>query len=129
MCQCIFKSIYSRLVVGYTWYAGLELRVVMTGVPQRHHRWLNVLRLDSIVSCLATGLIIFSVLFVLRIERCHMRMASLQMRQLEKYWNHNMAQQFFPSWINDLDASMMEWFNKWAPGFMFVVRKPHPFGN
>ena len=23
----------------------------------------------------------------------------------------------------------MEWFNKWAPGFMCVGRKPHPFGN
>ena len=24
---------------------------------------------------------------------------------------------------------MMEWFNNWSPGFMCVVRKPHPFGN
>ena len=24
---------------------------------------------------------------------------------------------------------MMEWFNKYAPGFMCVGRKPHPFGN
>ena len=40
-----------------------------------------------------------------------------------------MAQQFFPSWINVIDESMMEWFNKWSPGFMCVGRKPHPFGN
>ena len=40
-----------------------------------------------------------------------------------------MAQQFFPSWINVLDESMMEWFNKWYPVFMCVGRKPHPFGN
>ena len=53
----------------------------------------------------------------------------LQMCQLEESWDQNMAQQFFPSWINDLDESMMEWFNKWAPGFMCVVRKPHPLGN
>ena len=52
-----------------------------------------------------------------------------QMRQLEESWNQNMAQQFLPSWINVLDDSMMEWFNKWAPGFMCVGRKPHPFGN
>ena len=76
VCQWIFKSIYSGLVVGYTWHAGLELRVVGTGGPQLHHQWLKVLRLDSIVSCLVTILIIFSVLFILRIERCHMRMAS-----------------------------------------------------
>ena len=53
----------------------------------------------------------------------------LQMRQLEEAWNQNMAQQFFPSWINVLDESMMEWFKKWSPGFMCVGRKLHPFGN
>ena len=51
------------------------------------------------------------------------------MRQLEEAWNQNMAQQFLPSWINVLDESMMKWFNKWSPGFMFVGHKPHPFGN
>ena len=40
-----------------------------------------------------------------------------------------MDQQFLPSWINVIDKSMMEWLNKWAPGFMCVGRKPHPFGN
>ena len=40
-----------------------------------------------------------------------------------------MAQQFLPSWINVLDESMMEWFNKWYPGFMCVGCKPHPFVN
>ena len=53
----------------------------------------------------------------------------LKMRQLEEAWNQNMAQQFLPSWINVLDESMMEWFNKWSPGFMCVGRKPQPFGN
>ena len=53
----------------------------------------------------------------------------LKMRQLEEACKQNMAQHFFPAWINVLDESMMEWFNKWGPGFMCVVRKPHPFGN
>lgn len=51
------------------------------------------------------------------------------MRQLEEAWNENMANEFCPSWISVLDESMMEWFNKYAPGFMCVGRKPHPFGN
>ena len=51
-----------------------------------------------------------------------------QMRQLEEAWNQNMDQQFLPSWINVLDDSMMHSFNEWAPGFMFVGSKPHPFG-
>ena len=28
-----------------------------------------------------------------------------------------------------LEKSMMEWFKKYAPIFMCVGRKPHPFGN
>ena len=51
------------------------------------------------------------------------------MRQLEEAWNQNMALQFFPSWINVLDYSMMDWFKKWATGFMCVGRKLHAFVN
>ena len=51
------------------------------------------------------------------------------MRQLEEAWNQNMAQHFLPSWINVLDDSVMELFNKWSPVFMCVRRKLHPFGN
>ena len=52
-----------------------------------------------------------------------------QMRQLEESRNQNIAQQFLPSWINVLDESMMEWFNKWALGLIYVGLKPHPFEN
>ena len=45
-------------------------------------------------------------------------------------WNKNMAQQFTPSWVSCLDESMSPWTNKYTcPGWMFVPRKPHPFGN
>ena len=45
-------------------------------------------------------------------------------------WNKNMAQQFTPSWVSCLDESMSPWTNKYrCPGWMFVPRKPHPFGN
>lgn len=51
-------------------------------------------------------------------------------RQMAKAWNDNMEQNFMPGWLSCLDESMMIWHNKWtAPGFMFVPRKPHPFGN
>ena len=49
------------------------------------------------------------------------------MHKTEEAWNLNMAEEFNPSWINVLDESMMEWFNKYAPGFMCVGHKPHPF--
>ena len=56
-------------------------------------------------------------------------MDSSKCAKLEEAWNQNMAQQFFPSWINALDEYIMEWFNKCVPGFMYVVGKLHPFGN
>ena len=45
-------------------------------------------------------------------------------------WNVNMTEQFTPSWVSCLDESMSTWMNKYScPGWMFVPRKPWPFGN
>ena len=51
------------------------------------------------------------------------------MRQMEESWNLNMFEWFNPSSINVLDESMMDWFYKYAPEFVCVGRKHHPFGN
>ena len=40
-----------------------------------------------------------------------------------------MAEEFNPSWINVLEKIIVEWFNKYAPVFMCVGRKNHPFDN
>ena len=41
-----------------------------------------------------------------------------------------MTEQFTPSWVCCLDESMSTWTNKYScPGWMFVPRKPWPFGN
>ena len=40
-----------------------------------------------------------------------------------------MEDEFSPSWVSVLDKSMMKCLNKYCPGFIFVGRKPHPFGN
>eukprot|EP00549_Striatella_unipunctata_P014958 CAMPEP_0118686010 /NCGR_PEP_ID=MMETSP0800-20121206/7574_1 /TAXON_ID=210618 ORGANISM="Striatella unipunctata, Strain CCMP2910" /NCGR_SAMPLE_ID=MMETSP0800 /ASSEMBLY_ACC=CAM_ASM_000638 /LENGTH=65 /DNA_ID=CAMNT_0006583005 /DNA_START=339 /DNA_END=532 /DNA_ORIENTATION=+ len=41
-----------------------------------------------------------------------------------------MALTFTPGWMTCLDESMSPWISKFTcPGFMFVPRKPHPFGN
>ena len=51
-------------------------------------------------------------------------------RDLLDAFNKNMQKVFTPSWISCLDESMSVWFNRWTcPGWMFVPRKPHPFGN
>ena len=53
-----------------------------------------------------------------------------EVRQMVDEWNKNMAEQFTPSWVSCLDKSMSPWTNKYTcPGWMFVPRKPHPFGN
>ena len=45
-------------------------------------------------------------------------------------WNDNMSLNFSPSWVSCLDESMSQWRNRYTcPGFMFVPRKPWPFGN
>ena len=51
------------------------------------------------------------------------------MRQIEEAWNLNMSEEFNTQWINVTDKIMMEWFNKYAPSFMCVGRKPNLFGN
>ena len=48
---------------------------------------------------------------------------------MEELWNKNMEDEFNSGWINFLDKSMMEWFNKYSPGFVCVVSKPDLFGN
>ena len=41
----------------------------------------------------------------------------------------NMADEFKPYCINLIDKSMMEWYRKFDPGFIFVGEIPHNFGN
>jgi hypothetical protein len=53
-----------------------------------------------------------------------------EVRQLIECWNAQMYGVFVPGWISCLDESMSKWMNdNTCPGFMFVPRKPWPFGN
>ena len=50
--------------------------------------------------------------------------------QMVKVWGDNMNTHFRPGYMNCLDESMSIWTNKFTcPGFMFIPRKPWPFGN
>ena len=48
---------------------------------------------------------------------------------MEELWNKNIEDKFNPGWINVLEKRIMEWFNKYYPGFMCVYRNPQPFGK
>ena len=53
-----------------------------------------------------------------------------EVRWMLQEWNKNMGTNFSPSWINCIDESMSKWVNEFTcPGFMYVPRKPWPFGN
>ena len=53
-----------------------------------------------------------------------------EIRQMVDEWNANMDTNSSPSWKNCLDESMSKWLDEYTcPGFMFVPRKPWPFGN
>ena len=124
MYQWIFKSIYSGLVVGWV------------GIESRQDWWSTTIPPMSKgapfrLNCIMSRNRFDSNLVALRFTNRDVPYEDgfLQMRLLEEAWNQNMAQQIFPPWINVLDESMMEWFNKWYPGFMCAAHKPHPFGN
>ena len=51
------------------------------------------------------------------------------MRGLINDFNDKMYATFGPSWLTCLDKSMVIFFNAFAPGWMNVKQKPHPFGN
>ena len=41
-----------------------------------------------------------------------------------------MYRYYIPSWVYCLDESVSIWINRWTcPGWIFIPRKPHPFGN
>ena len=44
-------------------------------------------------------------------------------------WNKNMKDTFCPSWIICLDEPMVVFTNLYAPGWVAIKWKPHPFGN
>jgi Transposase IS4 len=53
-----------------------------------------------------------------------------RIRDIVTAWNDNMNTNFDCGWISCLDESMSVWTNEYTcPGFIFVPRKPHPFGN
>ena len=50
-------------------------------------------------------------------------------RELIDGFNKNMSKVFVPGWIVCVDESMVVFYNKYAPGWIVIKRKPHPMGN
>ena len=91
-----------------------------SGAPLRLGVWMSRKRFDDILSALQFTSDNPPVFVDMFWEVCAMITA----------WNSNMNQQFSPGYANCLDESMSVWTNQFTcPGFMFVPRKPWPFGN
>ena len=52
-----------------------------------------------------------------------------EVREMWEYWNAHYHQEYVPSYLSCLDESVSEWLNQYGPGWMFIPRKPHPYGN
>ena len=54
----------------------------------------------------------------------------LCVEELVNAFNKHTQRAFVLSWVACLDESMSVWTSQWTcPGWMFVPRMPHPFGN
>jgi hypothetical protein len=93
---------------------------MFSSAPYRFHDIMPRARFEDILKCLV---------YTNR-EPPAFRDPFWEVRQLIESWNSNMFEKFVPGWISCLDESMCKWLNAYTcPGFMFVPRKPWPFGN
>ena len=91
------------------------------GAPFRLNNFMSRSRFDAILFCLK---------FTSSPPPTTYRDKFWEIREMLEAWNKNMQEHFVPSWVSCLDESMSTWTNKFTcPGFMFVPRKPWPFGN
>ena len=92
----------------------------LVGAPMRLHNFMSRKRFKAILKALA----------VTARQPPAFRDRFWVVREVLEAWNSNMTEQFTPSWVSCLDESMSTWTNKYScPGWMFVPRKPWPFGN
>ena len=90
------------------------------GAPYRFHSYMTFKRFEAIRRCLG--------------YTNHLKPSFVdrfwEVRAMIDHWNGHMKRIFSSSWVSCLDESMSIWYSKWTcPGWMFVPRKPHPYGN
>ena len=101
------------------YWSQCEINVV-NGAPYRLNQWMHRDRFNDILSALAFT----------NENPPTWKDKFWEVRQMIAAWNTHMTEIFQSSWVSCLDESMSIWSNRWTcPGWMFVPRKPHPFGN
>ena len=90
------------------------------GAPYRFNDYMSWRRFETIMKCLT---------FTSRKPPPY-KDRFWEVREMISVWNKYMLQHFKPSWVSCLDKSMSIWYNRYTcPSWMFMPRKPHPFGN
>lgn len=91
-----------------------------SGAPYRVGQWMSRNRFEQILRALS---------FTSR-DPPNFKDRFWQVRDVINAWNINMHGKFKSGWVTCLDESMSSWLSKYTcPGWMFVPRKPRPFGN
>ena len=91
-----------------------------SGAPYRVNEYMSRRRFEIIIKCLSYT----------DKKPPAFKDAFWEVRDMIQAWNENMDTKFKSGYINCLDESMSTWYNRWTcPGWMFVPRKPRPFGN
>ena len=90
------------------------------GAPYRVTQWMSRKRFEAILKALS---------FTNKAPPTYKDRFWL-VRDMIASWNDNMENVFKCGWVTCLDESMSSWLSRWTcPGWMFVPRKPRPFGN
>ena len=93
---------------------------VRTGAPYRVNQYMSRTRFEAILQALSYT----------ASEPPPFLDRFWEVRELINQWNSNMERVFKSAWVCCLDESMSTWMSRWTcPGWMFVPRKPRPFGN
>ena len=90
------------------------------GAPYQYHDWLSHKRFECILQALAFH----------KKDPPAYRDKFWEVRDMLEAWNDHMSDVFKPGWATCLDERMSIWNSQWTClGWVFVPRKPHPFGN
>ena len=104
------------------WFASQKKPCVATGVPVHLNPLMSGKRFFRINSVLSFSLPSDSASATVNRFR--------EQTPMEDAWNTNMEQKYSPAELNVLDESVMFWLTRaTCPGWMFLPRKPWPFGG
>jgi hypothetical protein len=122
----------------YVWLGCYFFMACFNGIPDREMWWSTTpiskfegapFRLNEYISRNRFLEITYHIRYTSKEEPLFFVDKFHEVREMLEAFNEHYARNYRPSWMNCIDESMNSWLNKFCPGFMFLPRKPWPFGN